>query len=217
MSYAVKEVFATIQGEGLRSGTAAVFLRFAGCNLWDGHPDHRTTGTGPCALWCDTDFFRGRRMEAAAIAVELEAAWTGRAAGPKWCVITGGEPALQLDPALLEALHGAGWSVALETNGTVENPAVALCDHVCVAPKRGTDWSARGAHEVKVVLPGAIPALNGWREEELEKIEHDYPDVVLFAQPQDGIDGAIARCVALVQRRSRWRLSLQTHKLLGLP
>lgn len=242
--YAVKEVFPTLQGEGLRAGTRAVFVRFAGCNLWDGNPAHRSSGTGPCAQWCDTDFFKGTQTTTADLLKLMNDCWPTNIAFPKWCVLTGGEPALQVDEDLVHALHDNGWRIAVETNGTVSNVALQLCDHVCVAPKLGTAWKKLGwAHEIKVVLPGVVSQA-GWSVGDMLDIESfadsATPEPVLFVQPQDPLLSnqvedtalrtpsrderlyAVAQCnmqicVRWVLQHPRWRLSIQTHKFLGLP
>ena len=189
-AYGIKDVFLTLQGEGLRAGAKSVFVRMTGCNLWSGNPAHRASGAGPCAQWCDTDFFKGEMIELAALRERMESLWPG--ASPRWCVITGGEPALQVDDALVTALHANGWRIAVETNGTIVNPALSACDHICVSPKRGTAWRTLGiAHEIKVILPGAADRSQGWTDAELEEIEQlalaapERP--ALFVQPQDPI------------------------------
>lgn len=252
--YGIKEVFLTLQGEGRRAGTKAVFVRFSGCNLWDGHPLHRDQGSGPCAKWCDTDFFKGTPLDLQSLLARMHEEW--RWEGKKrWCVLTGGEPGLQVDDALVDALHEHGWLIAVETNGTVDNPALRRCDYICVAPKRGTDWKALGsAHELKVVLPGAMPGEPGWTDDELGGIE-EFVSVFpgpphgsrpeLYVQPQDPIVAPnvveetllrrnaeveadheemlttifqrhLKRCIDWVHAHPNWRLSLQTHKWIGL-
>lgn len=222
MTYSVREVFLTLQGEGSRAGTKAVFVRFAGCNLWDGHPEHRDRGAGPCARWCDTDFFRGEKLELHELIERMDRLWPANPDVIRWCVLTGGEPSLQVDEALVAALDAAQWAVAVETNGTVDNPAVLRCDHVCLSPKRGTVWNKiKTADEVKVVLPGAATGEQGWRVDELADIEKfaENHGAYLYVQPQDGPDAAehLRACVEWVQSHPRWRLSLQQHKLIGLP
>jgi organic radical activating enzyme len=189
-AYGIKDVFLTLQGEGARAGAKSVFVRMTGCNLWSGNPAHRDRGTGPCARWCDTDFFKGDTIELPTLRDRMEALWPGT--GPRWCVITGGEPALQIDDALVSALHEHGWRIAVETNGTIANRALHACDHVCISPKRGTAWRTLGiAHEIKVILPGADGAEQGWTDAELVEIEQlalaapERPP--LFVQPQDPI------------------------------
>jgi len=208
MSYAVKEVFLTLQGEGMQAGRRAVFLRFAGCNLWTGREEDRAEAA--CSF-CDTDFVgmdgeNGGRYGAETLADKVADLW--REGEPRLVVITGGEPMLQLDPALLEALHDSGFEVAVETNGTL--PAPAGIDWICVSPKAGSDVVQRSGDELKLVWPqpGLDPdALADW----------DFDHFLI--QPMDCADGdaALAVAIAFVMANPRWRLSLQTHKLLGLP
>jgi 7-carboxy-7-deazaguanine synthase (Cx14CxxC type) len=208
MSYAVKEIFLTLQGEGMQAGRRAVFLRFAGCNLWTGREQDRAAAQ--CSF-CDTDFVgtdgeNGGRYEAAALADKVAALWSD---GPrKLVVVTGGEPLLQLDEKLIGALHERGFEVAVETNGTL--PAPAGLDWICVSPKAGTDVVQRTGDELKLVWPqaGIDPdLLASW------DFRH------LLIQPMDCADkeAALAASIAFVMKNPRWRLSLQTHKLLGLP
>ena len=208
MTYAVKEMFLTLQGEGMQAGRRAVFLRMAGCNLWSGREIDRPTAQ---CRFCDTDFVgtdgeNGGRYEAGALAERAAALW-GRGARPL-VVITGGEPTLQLDAALIDALHAAGFEIAVETNGTL--PAPAGLDWICVSPKAGTEIVQRRGNELKLVWPqtGIDPAaLLGW----------DFDHFLI--QPMDCADAVAARAAAIdyVMRHPRWALSLQTHKLLGLP
>ena len=213
MGYTVKELFYTLQGEGARAGRAAVFVRFTGCNLWSGREADRAKGPGGCARWCDTDFVGadgdggGRFATADALAVAVAAAWgPGRAS--RYVVCTGGEPLLQLDAALVEALHREGFEVAIETNGTL--PVPAGVDWVCVSPKAGSTVVVRAGDELKVVIPqeGVDPtALEGW----------DFAQ--RFVQPCDGPERAAhtRAAVAWCRAHPAWRLSLQTHKLLDIP
>ena len=208
MTYAVKEMFLTLQGEGMQAGRRAVFLRMAGCNLWSGREADRA---GAQCRFCDTDFVgtdgeNGGRYEAGALAERAAALW-GRGARPL-VVVTGGEPTLQLDAPLIDALHAAGFEIAIETNGTL--PAPAGLDWICVSPKAGTEIVQRRGNELKLVWPqaGIDPAeLLGW----------DFDHFLI--QPMDCVDAAAARAAAIdyVMRHPRWALSLQTHKLLGLP
>jgi 7-carboxy-7-deazaguanine synthase (Cx14CxxC type) len=208
MSYAVKEMFLTLQGEGMQAGRRAVFLRFAGCNLWSGREADRATAQ---CTFCDTDFVgvngeNGGRYEAEALAARVLALW-GEGKRPL-VVVTGGEPMLQLDAPLIAALHGAGFEVAMETNGTL--PAAPGIDWICVSPKAGTHIVQRSGNELKLVWPqrGIDPAeLLGWG------FDH------FLIQPLDCADAGAAQAAAIdyVMRNPRWRLSLQTHKLLGLP
>jgi len=208
VSYAVKEIFLTLQGEGMQAGRRAVFLRFAGCNLWSGREQDRATAQ--CSF-CDTDFVgldgeNGGRYAAAALAAKVETLW-GRGDCPL-VVITGGEPMLQLDAALVDALHARGFEIAVETNGTL--PAPEGIDWICVSPKAGTDVVQRSGDELKLVWPqaGVDPQeLLGW----------DFRHFLI--QPMDCADADAARQAAIdyVLAHPQWRLSLQTHKLLGLP
>ncbi len=211
MSYAVKEIYYTLQGEGLRAGRAAVFVRFAGCNLWSGRDADRATAI--CAF-CDTDFVGtdgpgGGRFETAAdVAAAARAAWPSDAAGVPYVVCTGGEPLLQLDRALVAALHDAGFEVAVETNGTL--PAPPGLDWVCLSPKAGTDLAVTTGDELKLVYPqaGAPP----------EAFEH-FAFGAFLLQPMDGpaLAENTAAAAQYCLKHPRWRLCLQTHKLVGLP
>lgn len=211
MSYAVKELFYTLQGEGAQSGRAAVFCRFAGCNLWSGREADRETAV--CSF-CDTDFVGtdgpggGKFATADALADAVLAAWPAGAGGSPYVVCTGGEPLLQLDAPLVEALHARGIAVAVETNGT-QLPPPGL-DWICVSPKAEAPVVLRAGNELKLVYPQplALPE----RFEDLD-FEHFY------LQPMDGPD-RLANTEAAVQyclAHPRWKMSLQTHKLLGIP
>jgi 7-carboxy-7-deazaguanine synthase len=207
MSYAVKECFLTLQGEGVQAGSRAVFLRFAGCNLWSGREQDRATAQ---CRFCDTDFVGtdgpggGKFDSAEALAAEVESIWDG---GPeqRLVVVTGGEPMLQLDPPLIDALHARGFRVAAESNGTL--PAVEGLDWLCVSPKAGTEVVQRSGNELKLVWPqeGIDPA-------ELEQWSFDH----FLVQPMDGPAGSVEASIALAMTRPRWRLTLQSHKVVGL-
>ena len=209
-SYAVKELFLTLQGEGAQAGRAAVFCRFAGCNLWSGREADRATAQ---CRFCDTDFVGidgeggGRFETAAALAAAIAARWRDDDRH-RYVVFTGGEPLLQLDAALIRALHDIGFECAIETNGTIAPPADL--DWICVSPKAGTELAARRGNELKLVFPqeGLNPAT-------LADLTFDH----FFLQPMDGPDVAAhtAEAVAYCLSHPRWRLSLQTHKLIGLP
>jgi 7-carboxy-7-deazaguanine synthase len=207
--YSVKEIYLTLQGEGAQTGRAAVFCRFAGCNLWTGREQER--GSAVCRF-CDTDFVGtdgpggGKFADATALADAVRAAWPD--GGRPLTVLTGGEPMLQVDDALIDALHDAGFEIAIESNGTL--PVPRGIDWICVSPKAGADLVQTSGDELKLVYP----------QPELP------PDAVagldfaqFFLQPMDGQDraanmeAAAAYCLAHPQ----WRLSLQTHKLIGLP
>jgi 7-carboxy-7-deazaguanine synthase (Cx14CxxC type) len=208
MRYAVKEIYLTLQGEGAQAGRRAVFLRMAGCNLWSGREADRAEAE---CTFCDTDFVgtdgaNGGRYEAEALARRARELW-GEDGANALVVVTGGEPLLQLDEALIAALHRHGFEVAVETNGTIAAPAGL--DWICVSPKAGTDVVQRRGDELKLVWPqeGIDPGeLAGW------EFAH------LLIQPKDvaGEGPCFAEAIALVMRDPRWRLSLQTHKLLGL-
>ncbi|UEM18643.1 7-carboxy-7-deazaguanine synthase [Skermanella mucosa] len=210
MAYAVKELFKTLQGEGAHAGRAAVFCRFAGCNLWSGRERDRETAA---CRFCDTDFVGtdgeggGRFGNAAELAGAIAGTW-GPGTPHRYVVFTGGEPLLQLDGALVEAVHAEGFEIAIETNGTLEPPPGV--DWICVSPKAGADWVLRRGHELKLVFPQPQfdPA-------ELE----DLPFRHFWLQPMDGADRVAntARAVAYCRDHPRWRLSLQTHKLIGIP
>ncbi len=209
MSYAVKEMFLTLQGEGVQAGRRAVFVRFAGCNLWSGREDDRA---GAVCRFCDTDFVGtdgaggGRFANATALALAAAGHW-GDGTDSRFVVLTGGEPMLQVDDALVAALHGAGFAIAIETNGTLAvNPAI---DWVCVSPKAGSEVVHRRGDELKLVWPqpGIDPAeLEGW------DFQH------FLVQPMDSASAADnqAAAIALALTRPKWRLTLQTHKMLGL-
>ncbi len=213
MSYAVKEVFRTLQGEGANAGRAAVFLRFAGCNLWSGRAEDRGRGPGGCSAWCDTDFVGtdgaggGRFASARALAEHVARTW-GDGAAARFVVCTGGEPLLQLDAPLVEALHAEGFEVAVETNGT--RPAPPGLDWICVSPKVGGPLVLTAGHELKLVGPqeGLDPA-------SFEQLAFER----FYLQPMDGPDreGATRWALAYCLAHPRWRLGLQTHKLLGIP
>jgi 7-carboxy-7-deazaguanine synthase len=212
MGYAVKEIFYTLQGEGAQAGRAAVFCRFAGCNLWSGREADR--GTAVCKF-CDTDFFGvdgagGGRFESAELLAEAVAdKWpVGALAGKRFVVCTGGEPLLQMDGMLIEALHARGFEIAVETNGTVAAPDGL--DWVCVSPKAGAALVQRSGDELKLVFPQA--------EAVPEKFE-DLSFRNFFLQPMDGLSRAANTELALKYclDHPQWRLSLQTHKILGIP
>ncbi|HEX3232687.1 MAG TPA: 7-carboxy-7-deazaguanine synthase [Gemmatimonadales bacterium] len=211
MSYAVKEIFYTLQGEGTNTGRPAVFCRFAGCNLWTGREIDRETAT---CRFCDTDFVGtdgpggGRFPSADKLAAAVEAAWPTSEPAPRFVVCTGGEPLLQLDAPLLAALHARGFEVAVETNGTLPPPPGI--DWLCVSPKAGADLVAVQGDELKLVFPqeGAEP-------ERFAALQFRH----FFLQPMDGPvrDANTAAAVRYCLSHPRWRLSLQTHKLLGIP
>ncbi|WP_066812783.1 7-carboxy-7-deazaguanine synthase [Sphingomonas asaccharolytica] len=212
MSYAVKEMFLTLQGEGVNAGRRAVFIRFAGCNLWSGRERDRATAI---CRFCDTDFVGvdgeggGRFADAAALA-EAAAGFWGEEREERFCVLTGGEPMLQVDDTLVDALHTAGFTIAIESNGTLAvHPGL---DWVCISPKAGSEVVQRSGDELKLVWPQPgtdVDVLETW----------DFAH--LLAQPLDtgsveGNAATEAEAIALVMARPRWRLTLQAHKRLGL-
>ncbi|WP_376692763.1 7-carboxy-7-deazaguanine synthase [Wenzhouxiangella sp. EGI_FJ10409] len=210
MTYTVREIFHTLQGEGLNAGRPAVFLRFAGCNLWSGREQHRHLAI---CQFCDTEFVGtggpggGKFADAAALAAAVSRRWPHDADGPRLVVCTGGEPLLQLDSAALDALHAAGFEVAVETNGTIAAPMGI--DWLCVSPKAGAGLVQKSGDELKLVYPqdGAEPT-------DFEDLDFRH----FLLQPMDGPEraentqAAVAYCLA----HPRWRLSLQTHKVLGI-
>ena len=211
MSYQVKEIFMTLQGEGARTGRPAVFLRFSGCNLWSGREEDRAMAA---CRFCDTDFVGtdgshgGKYPSAEVLAEAVERAWEKRETSSRYVVCTGGEPLLQLDEALLAALHAKGFEVAIETNGTM--PVPEGVDWVCVSPKASAEFVAREGQELKLVYPqeSAEP-------ERYAGLSFRH----FFLQPMDGPE--VRKNTALAAQycaaHPQWRLSLQTHKLLGIP
>jgi len=210
MSYAVKEIFYTLQGEGAQAGRPAVFCRFTGCNLWSGREADRATAV---CRFCDTDFVGtdgeggGRFGDADALADAVAAHWPG--GGAKFVVCTGGEPLLQLDAALVAALKQRGFEIAVETNGTIAEVPDGI-DWVCVSPKAGAPLLLRRGDELKLVVPQPDFVL-----EELETLAFRRFSLQAMDGPAAAANTQAA--VALCLRRPQWRLSLQTHKLLGIP
>ncbi len=209
MSYAVKEIFLTLQGEGAQAGRRAVFLRFSGCNLWTGREQDRADAQ---CTFCDTDFVGmdgvngGRFADADALADRVVDLWSE--GDSRLVVITGGEPLLQLDGALIDALHARGFEIAVESNGTL--PAPPGIDWLCISPKAGNPLAQLRGNELKLVWPQA-----GIDPAELLALDFDH----FLIQPKDCADRdeSMAAAIDYVMRNPRWRLSLQTHKLLGLP
>lgn len=215
MSYAVKEIFYTLQGEGVHSGRAAVFCRFTGCNLWTGRARDRASAV---CTFCDTDFIGidgnggGRFKDAQELTQAIISTWQGQKSQEKerpLVVCTGGEPLLQLDQALVDQLHLAGFEVAVETNGTQMAPQGI--DHICVSPKGEAPLVLTKGHELKLVFPqsNALP-------ERFEHLDFAY----FYLQPMD-LEGKLKEhtrlAVEYCMRHPQWRLSLQTHKILGIP
>jgi 7-carboxy-7-deazaguanine synthase len=213
MSYAVKEIFYTLQGEGAQAGRAAVFCRFAGCNLWSGREADRALAI---CKFCDTEFVGvdglggGRFDSAESLAAAVAAKWPTGSAGQRFVVCTGGEPLLQIDRTLIEALHALGFEIAVETNGTIAAPSGI--DWICVSPKAATELVQQTGDELKLVYPQIESEAAPARFESLA-FRH------FFLQPMDGprreenTQLALRYCL----EHPRWRLSLQTHKLLGIP
>jgi len=210
MTYAVKETFLTVQGEGGQAGRPAVFLRFAGCNLWSGREQDRAAAI--CSF-CDTAFVGtdgdggGKFADAAALADHVASLWIGRDGDPKLVVCTGGEPLLQLDAVLIHALHDRGFDIAVETNGTIAAPDGI--DWICVSPKADAPVVQTSGHELKLVYPQALAMPERFEGLDFERF---------WLQPMDGPDQAVNTAAALdyCLRNPKWRLSVQTHKYIGV-
>lgn len=210
MTYSVKEIFYTLQGEGAQSGRAAVFCRFAGCNLWSGREEDRASAA---CTFCDTDFVGtdgtegGKFTSAEALADAIAKAWGGPGTAYRYVVLTGGEPLLQVDAALTAALHARGFEVAVETNGTVPPPPGL--DWICVSPKGESALVIERGNELKLVYPqsGVDPA-------RFEALAFDH----FYLQPMDGPLRAdnTARAIAYCQQHPRWKLGIQSHKMTGI-
>jgi len=210
MSYQVKEIFYTLQGEGANAGRPAVFCRFAGCNLWSGREQDRSSAV---CQFCDTDFvgtdgtLGGKFADAAALARTIAAQWPAHDTAHRFVVMTGGEPLLQVDAELIAALHAHGFQIAVETNGSLVAPDGI--DWICVSPKAGAPWVQRSGHELKLVWPQPGITL---ADCEAADFNHRY------LQPMDNVLRAdnTQTCIALCLQRPAWRLSLQTHKMTGI-
>ncbi|MBK8375477.1 MAG: 7-carboxy-7-deazaguanine synthase [Sphingomonadales bacterium] len=212
MNYAVKEIFLTLQGEGVHSGRRAVFLRFAGCNLWTGREEDRAHAV---CQFCDTDFVgmdgeNGGRYEADELAANVARLW-GETRDHRYVVLTGGEPMLQVDDAIIDALHAQGFTIAIESNGTIATHSGI--DWVCISPKAGSDVIQHSGNELKLVWPQ-----NRLDPLAMESWQFDH----FLIQPMDrGSVESNQQCreeaIAFVSANPKWRLSLQNHKLLGLP
>lgn len=209
MTYTVKEIFYTLQGEGANSGKAAVFCRFSGCNLWTGREEDRSRAV---CKFCDTDFFGvgpdgGKFETAESLARAIAQAWRGEDSEQRFVVCTGGEPLLQIDEAFIDAVHEAGFTMAVETNGT--KPASRTIDWICVSPKAGAPLVQTTGDELKLVFPqpDAMPA-------KFDTLDFAH----FFLQPMDGsrVEQNTKLAVDYCMRHPKWRLSLQTHKLLGI-
>jgi len=214
-TYTVKEMFYTLQGEGAQAGRAAVFCRFAGCNLWTGREEDRASAV---CKFCDTDFVGtdgvggGKFKDAVALAQAIADTYQGGSGkGKPYVVFTGGEPTLQLDAALIEAVHAQGFEIAIETNGTL--PVPAGVDWICVSPKFGSELVQTTGHELKVVVPQVGQDLNTLGQ---LRFEHYFVQAMDDADPAKktrNMQVAIQTCL----KNPRWRLSVQTHKVIGMP
>ncbi|MES2759517.1 MAG: 7-carboxy-7-deazaguanine synthase [Pseudomonadota bacterium] len=211
MTYSIKEIFYTLQGEGAHAGRPAVFCRFSGCNLWTGRERDRASAV---CQFCDTDFVGtdgergGKFAEPAQLAAEIDSLWPPAYPASKYVVFTGGEPLLQLDEALIAAMHAVGFEIAIETNGTL--PVPAGVDWICVSPKMGSTLVVTKGNEIKVVIPQLDQNLAAY-----ERLDFDN----FFVQPMDGPLAAHNTRLAIetCKLHPQWKLSLQTHKLLQIP
>lgn len=211
MTYSVKEIFYTLQGEGTHAGRPAVFCRFSGCNLWSGRESDRASAV---CRFCDTDFvgtdgeLGGKYANSESLAQAVDALWPASYAASKFVVFTGGEPLLQLDAALIDSMHRRGFEIAIETNGTL--PVPAGVDWVCVSPKVGAELRVRRGHELKVVIPQ-----DGQSLADYETLEFDH----FYVQPMDGpqAENNTRLAIEICKKNPKWKLSLQTHKLLQIP
>jgi len=211
VTYSIKEIFYTLQGEGAHAGRPAVFCRFSGCNLWTGREQDRATAT---CQFCDTDFVGtdgeggGKFRTAQDLAATIDALWPASYPASKYVVFTGGEPLLQLDAALIDAMHAVGFMIAIETNGTL--PVPAGVDWICVSPKVGSTLVVHKGDEIKVVIPQAGQDIADYQQLDFANY---------FVQPMDGPLAAFNTQLAIdtCRRNPQWKLSLQTHKLLQIP
>lgn len=211
MTYSVKEIFYTLQGEGTHAGRPAVFCRLSGCNLWSGRESDRANAV---CKFCDTDFIGtdgelgAKYKDSSSLAQTVNALWPTSYTASKFVVFTGGEPLLQLDDALIKSMHGCGFEVAIETNGTL--PVPQGVDWICVSPKVGAELHVRKGHELKVVIPQAGQVLANY-----ESLDFDH----FYVQPMDGTDVERNTRLAIefCKNNPKWKLSLQTHKLLQIP
>lgn len=211
MTYSIKEIFYTLQGEGVRAGRPAVFCRFSGCNLWSGREQDRSDAI--CS-YCDTDFvgtdgpLGGKYAVSTAVAKIIDSIWPSTYTASKYVVFTGGEPLLQLDAALIASMHDAGFEIAIETNGSL--PVPVGVDWVCVSPKAGSDLVLKGGNELKLVIPQV-----GLKLADYESLAFDH----FFVQPMDNAlrDVNTRLAIETCLQNPRWKLSLQTHKFLQIP
>jgi 7-carboxy-7-deazaguanine synthase len=213
MSYQVKEIFYTLQGEGAHAGRPAVFCRFTGCNLWSGREQDRASAV---CRFCDTDFvgtdgtLGGRFDSAAALAAQIAALWPASFATQRFVVLTGGEPLLQVDAALIDALHAEGFEIAVETNGSITAPEGI--DWICVSPKAGAPWVQRSGHELKLVWPQS-----GFSLADMQAMQ-SMPFSYHRLQPLDDVlqKRNTEICIDLCLQQPVWKLSMQTHKVTGI-
>jgi len=211
MTYSIKEIFYTLQGEGTHAGRPAVFCRFAGCNLWSGREQDRRTAI---CQFCDTDFVGtdgeggGKFKSSQALAQAIDSLWPASYAASKYVVFTGGEPLLQLDAALIDSIHAVGFEIAIETNGTIAVPPGV--DWICVSPKMGAELNVFKGNELKLVIPQQGQVLADYEQ-------LDFAHFLL--QPMDGLDAArnTRLAIDMVKNNPKWKLSIQTHKLLQIP
>ncbi|WP_288411064.1 7-carboxy-7-deazaguanine synthase [uncultured Herbaspirillum sp.] len=211
MTYSIKEIFYTLQGEGTHAGRPAVFCRFSGCNLWTGREEDRARAI---CQFCDTDFVGtdgengGKFKSAEALAAKIDSLWPATYAPSKYVVFTGGEPLLQLDAALIAAMHAIGFEIAIETNGTIAVPEGV--DWICVSPKMGAKLKVTRGSELKVVVPQAGQPLAHY-----ETLDFQH----FLLQPMDGPQAAANTRLAIemVKHNPKWKLSIQSHKLLNIP
>ncbi len=211
MTYSIKEIFYTLQGEGAHAGRPAVFCRFSGCNLWTGREQDRATAV---CTFCDTDFVGtdgergGKFATPAALAAEIDSLWPESYKASKYVVFTGGEPLLQLDTALIDSMHAVGFEIAIETNGTL--PVPDGVDWICVSPKMGSTLAVSRGSELKVVVPQTAQDLGAYEGLDFEHF---------FVQPMDGplLEHNTRLAIETCKRNPKWKLSLQTHKLLQIP
>lgn len=211
MTYSVKEIFYTLQGEGTHAGRPAVFCRFAGCNLWTGRESDRASAI---CKFCDTDFVGtdgergGKYADADLLAQQIDALWPTSYTKSKFVVFTGGEPLLQIDEALIASMHARGFEIAIETNGTI--PVVEGVDWVCVSPKAGSELVVHSGNELKVVVPQANQNIANYESLDFEHF---------YLQPMDGPDAErnTRLAIEICRNNPKWKLSLQTHKLLQIP
>ena len=211
MTYSIKEIFYTLQGEGAHAGRPAVFCRFSGCNLWSGRESDRASAV---CKFCDTDFvgtdgeLGGKFADSDALAQTINALWPTSHAKSKYVVFTGGEPLLQLDTALINMMHKYGFEIAIETNGTIAVPDGV--DWICVSPKMGSELVVHKGSELKVVIPQLGQNLGQYASMQFEHF---------FVQPMDGpdLEKNTRTAIAYCKQNPQWKLSLQTHKLLQIP